>query len=195
MNNLLQNANQCINEQKYWEAIKFFKSYLNKNNNDCYVFNQLGWAYDQQALITKDINKQKQYQLKARQYFKLAYSNKDTKKEAVRGIATVLMHQQQYDEALKYYKQAHKIEKDFDTYNDLGNIYQKINKDQIAIKYYKQALKMTKNKDALAIPLLNLILINKKLKNIKEKDKYLSRLRNLSKKSQLAENLLKNVQR
>ena len=153
----------------------------------------MGWFYDQWALKIRDKTLRSQYQDEAKKYFRKSIKNKKTEQEALRGIGTVLMHQEKISQALKYYKKAHNLKKDFSTYNDLGNIYRRLNKDKLSVSYYKKAFSLSKNKEKSAIPLFNLIVINKKLNNQKEEEKYLEILERLAEKSEFAELMLNRL--
>lgn len=79
----------------------------------------LGWIFDQRALKSKP---RKQLQKKAKFYFRQALRHKASKREALRGLAMVFMHEGKYARALAYCEKAHRIEKSAETYNDFGNL-------------------------------------------------------------------------
>lgn len=194
---VFEKYNNLLNEQKYQEAKALLEEYLkqiDKKSQEIFrVYLLLGWFYDQWALKIRDKTLRSQYQDEAKKYFRKSIKNKKTEQEALRGIGTVLMHQEKISQALKYYKKAHNLKKDFSTYNDLGNIYRRLNKDKLSVSYYKKAFSLSKNKEKSAIPLFNLIVINKKLNNQKEEEKYLEILERLAEKSEFAELMLNRL--
>jgi tetratricopeptide (TPR) repeat protein len=194
---VFEKYNNLLNEQKYKEASSLLKGYLeqfNKKDEGIFrIYLLLGWLYDQWALKIKEKLLRNQYQNEAKKYFRKSIKNGKFKQEAFRGIGTVLMHQEKISQALEYYKKAHSLKKDFSTYNDLGNIYRRLNKDKLAISFYKKAFFLNKNKEKSAIPLFNLIIVNRKLNNQKEGKKYLKILKKLAKKSKLAETTLSRL--
>ena len=191
---IFEKYNNLLNEQKYQEAglllDKYFKQIDKKSQEIFRVYLLLGWLYDQWALKIKDKSSRSQYQDKAKKYFRKSIKNKKTEQEALRGMGTVLMHQEKISQALKYYKKAHSLKSGFDTYNDLGNIYRRLNKDELAVSFYKKAFSLSKNKEKSAIPLFNLIIINKKMNNQREGEKYSAVLKRLAEKSKLARLML-----
>jgi len=187
---VFEKYNNLLNKQKYQEAKILLKEYfkrLNKKDKRIFkIYLLLGWLYDQWSLSIKEESSRSQYQNKAKVYFKKSIKNEKNKREALRGIGTVLMHQEKISEALKYYRRAHNLKRDFSTYNDLGNIYRRLKRDKLAIFYYKKAFSLSKNKGKSAIPLFNLVVINKRLNNQKDVKKYLKILEKLARKSKFA---------
>lgn len=187
---IFEKYNNLLNRQEYQKAKilldEYFKQTDKKDQEIFRIYLLLGWFYDQWALKIRNKSLRSQYQDKAKKYFRKSIKNEKTKQEAFRGVGTVLMHQEKISEALKYYKKAHNLKKDFSTYNDLGNIYRRLNKDKLAISFYKKAFSLSKKKEKSAIPLFNLIIINKKLNNQKEEEKHLEILKRLAKKSKFA---------
>lgn len=191
---VFEKYNNLLSKQKYQEAKILLEKYLEqigKKDEEIFrIYILLGWLYDQWALIIKENYSRNQYQNEAKRYFRKSIKNEKAKQEALRGIGTVLMHQEKISRALKYYKRAHNLKKNFSTYNDLGNIYRRSNKDGLAISYYKKAFLLSENKEKSSIPLFNLIIINRKLNNHEAEEKYLKVLRRLAKKSKFAETML-----
>ena len=184
---------KLLNKQEYKKAEILLKSYLeNSEENKEEIFKTyvlLGWLYDQWALISNNSLKNR-YQKQAKKYFKISIKNKDTKQESIRGFATVLMHQNKLADSLEYYKKAHGIKKNFNTYNDLGNIYRKLKKNKLSSSFYKKALSKADSKEEYSISLYNLVMINKDLNNPKRKEKYLNILKKIAKTSEFAKVML-----
>ena len=189
---IFSKINRYLNKRDYKEAESLLKELLGQNEDLPKVCIQLGWLYDQWALSDKRKDAKKKHQNLAKKYFRSAMTDKKEKRQAIRGLGTVLMHEGNYQKSLRYYKESYKIKKDFDTCNDLGNLYQKIGKYKLATRYYKKSLNFIRNKEESAIPLFNLVKINKKTGDNKNKkdDKYLEKLKKLSKKSELAKAVL-----
>jgi tetratricopeptide (TPR) repeat protein len=121
----------------------------------------LGWIFDQRALKSK---LRKRLQRRAKFYFRQALRYKQNKREALRGLATVLMHEGHYKRALALYQKAHSIKRDADTFNDLGNIFRKMGRVEQALQYYKKSLmaaKKTRNDFLVEIAKKNLALLGK----------------------------------
>jgi tetratricopeptide (TPR) repeat protein len=191
---IFEKYNNLLNKQKYQEAKvlleKYFKQVDKKSEEIFKIYLLLGWLYDQWALKISDKSLRSQYQDKAKKYFRKNIKNEKNKQETFRGMGTVLMHQEKMSEALKYYKKAHNLKRNFSTYNDLGNIYRRLKKDKLAIAYYRKAFLLSRNKEKSAIPLSNLIIINRKLNDKEKREEYLRILKRLAKKSKLAELML-----
>jgi len=194
-NNNRVKINNLLNERRYGDALLLLeKGIKGEKDNDelCRKYVLLGWLYDQWALnVEKRITKK--YQKLAEKYFNLALGYKKTKYDATRGLATVLMHQEKYDLAMIYYKKAHRLKKSFDTYNDLGNIYQKINKRKTAITNYEKAFCLRKNKEEATIPCFNMIVISKKAGDNATEKKYTDILKKLAKKFGLAKMMFERL--
>ncbi len=193
-NTVYEEYNNLLNRQKYQKAKSLLDKYLkqiDKKSEEIFkIYLLLGWLYDQWALILTNKSLQGRYQNRAKKYFRKSVKSKKTKQEAFRGIGTVLMHQEKKSEALKYYKKAHNLKRNFSTYNDLGNIYRRLKKVKLAIAYYRKAFLLSKNKEKSVIPLSNLIIINRKLNDKGKEGEYLGILKRLAKKSKLARLML-----
>lgn len=165
-----------------------------ERRGDFYI--SIGWLYDQLAL--KSLGKRLSLQSKAIQFFKKAIRSKDkeVKFQGLRGLATVFLHQNELRTALNFYKKAYALKNNFHIYNDLGNVYQKLGEYSKASNLYKKALVNIENKQGgamAAIPLFNLIKLNEKMNKISDNKKYLKLLKKISKNSQFARQLLKNL--
>lgn len=97
----------------------------------------LGWIFDQRTLQSKS---RKRLQQRAKFYFRQALRHKRSKREALRGLATVFMHEGQYARAHALYRKAHTMRSAADTYNDFGNLYRKLGQIEKSRRYYKNAL-------------------------------------------------------
>jgi len=166
-----------------------------ERRSDFYI--SIGWLYDQSAL--KSSGKRHFFQFKAIQFFKKAArsKNKDVKFQGLRGLGTVLLHQNKLSSALNFYKKAYALKKNFHICNDLGNIYQKLGKHSKALKFYKKALVDIKNKqggEMMAIPLFNLIKLNKKMSKTSNNKKYFDLLKKISRNSQFTRQLIKKLE-
>lgn len=194
---IFEKFNNLLNRQEYEKAEILLKKYLkqvNERDNKIFrIYLLLGWLYDQWALRVRKKSLRNKYQKKAKEYFKISVKNKNTKQEALRGIATVLMHQEKLSEALGYYKKAHSLKKDFDTHNDLGNIYRRLNKNNLSVSFYRKSFSLSENKEESSIPLFNLIIISRILNNQKEEKRYLEILKRLAKKLELAKVMLSRL--
>ena len=160
------------------------------------LYLSIGWLYDQLAL--KDSKKRYLFQAKAIQFFKKAIKSKDkeVKFQGLRGLATVLLHQKKFKNALNFYNKAYLLKKNFHIYNDLGNIYQKMGQHPKALKFYKMALNAIKNKkdkEILAIPLFNLIKLSEKMNKKSEAKNYTHLLKKISKNSSFAKELFEKI--
>lgn len=184
---------ELLNKKEYKKAEILLSSHLKSSKEDkkeiFEIYVLLGWLYDQWALVSNDSLKGK-YQRQAKKYFKSSVKNKDTKQESIRGLATVLMHQDKLLDSLKYYKKAHNLRKNFNTYNDLGNIYRKLRKNKLSVSFYEKALSKTGNKEESSISLYNLVMINRDLNNQKKEKEYFNILNNLAKNSSFARIML-----
>lgn len=120
----------------------------------------LGWIFDQRALQSKS---RKRLQQRAKFYFRQTLRHKRNKREALRGLATVFMHEGQYSRALALYQKAHNMGKDADTYNDFGNLYRKLGHIEKSRQFYKKALRLarrTRNDFLVSIAQRNLEMLN-----------------------------------
>jgi len=180
--------NNFLNKRQYSDALLLLRKSIEEEsdrNELCKKYVLLGWLYDQWALSVKK-RAIKKYQKEAEKYFNLALECKKTKHNAIRGLATILMHKRKYDLAMTYYKKAHRLKKSFNTYNDLGNIYQKINKRKTAIINYEKAFYLRRDKEEASIPCFNMVVISKKTGDSATEKKYLDVLKKLAKKFDLA---------
>jgi len=187
--------NKLLNERRYSDALLLLKKSVKEESDRdelCKKYVSLGWLYDQWALSSEKRATGKR-QEESEKYFNLALGCKKTKYDAIRGLATVLMHKEEYDSAMVYYKKAHRLKKSFDTYNDLGNIYQKINKRKIAIANYEKAFCLRKGKEEASIPCFNMIVISKKAGDSATEKKYLGILEKLAKKFDLAKMMMERL--
>ncbi len=134
--------NELIKKEKRY--LRELKSFSKNNPNKGEIFKMLGIIYDQKALKSK---LKKKFQEKAKFYFQKALKYKKVKRDALRGLGTVFMHQGNYKKALYYYLKAHRMKRDADTYNDLGNLYRKMKQFKKAENFYKKGLKIAKRKE------------------------------------------------
>lgn len=147
----------------------FRKQILAKTKKDTYrrpgkggVLLALGWIFDQRALESKF---RKRLQQRAKFYFRQALRYKRDEREAMRGLATVSMHEGQYSRALALYQKAHNMRKDADTYNDFGNLYRKLGQIEKSRQCYQRArllARKTHNGFLLSIVQKNLKMLNER---------------------------------
>ena len=183
-------------EGKFREAERVLKKRLKalrEEQSRLYVL--LGRLCDQLALGTKSKPRRVSLQKEAKGYFEKALSDRDIRWQAMRGLATLLMHQRKYTESLKLYRKTFQFKKSLQSYNDLGNIYQKLGKNKLAFKYYKKALSFKKERESLPAPLYNLVRLSRKMGLKSAEGRYLRELSSLSKKSLLAKKLLKRLEK
>lgn len=187
---LLQQKYQLFEAKNKYESI--LKKYKNNLNLDVIekIFIALGWIHDQIA-IKKKVPNRYQVRIKAENYFNRVTQSKNklNKFQALRGLATICLHQGKFQKALKIYKQALRIKKDGSIHNDLGNIYKIIKDYKKAFIFYKKVIEdkeSQSDKDIMSITLLHLIKITKKLNKLNEHKKYLSIIKNFSPQSKLA---------
>jgi len=190
--NFIQQFNLYLMKGEFRKAKLILEKNFKNLENPLEINLNFGALYDQWALKIKDEKRKKEYQRKAKLYFKKALQNKETRHRAIRGLAIVSMHQKKYKEALQLYRRAFRIKRDIHTYNDLGNIYRKLKKYKISIRYYKKAylLSLKKNKEFQIGPVFNLMMLNRELNNKREEKKYFKKLKELTKHSFAAKILL-----
>ncbi len=178
---LLKKISDYRKSGNYEDGIHFAKQQI-ENLEDKEVISKanlmLGNLYDQYAL-QKTGAKKKELQNKALKHLKKALDF--NKFEALRGMANVYHHQNKPKRAIHYYKKAHKADptKAGSFHNSLGNVYQRMglnnndkNKLIKATKHYDKSLSLADSKENRLIPLTNLAILSKNLKNHKKAEKY-----------------------
>ncbi len=124
----------------------------------------LGWLYDQWALISS--TKQKEvYQRKAKVYFREALHRGAYRWLVFNGLGTVELHQGNYKKALSYYRQMHILHRSSLSYNALGNVYRQLGKLSVAKRNYEYALRLSKHPIEKSSAMYNLSQLKKETSN------------------------------
>jgi len=121
---------------------------------------ELGWLYDQRALISPPWRK-KTYQKKARYYFNRAMRNGAKRWIVYNGLGTVSLHEGKYKEALWYYKKMHAIHNSSISHNAMGNAYRQLKKFAVAKKRYETSVILSKNVEEKSAAIYNLIQLSR----------------------------------
>ncbi len=145
----MQQATLCYNQGNFDEAERLYKKALEIAPNSPDIYNLLGLVAQNKGL-----------DLVAVEYFYKALSFNPFLQEYNFSLAYSLENLGKYSEAIECYKKASSVK---ESYNNIGNIYQKMGEVEKAKESYQKALLINKDYDE---PKINLLFIEKNINEL-----------------------------
>lgn len=167
INDQIKEIGKHFNNKKFKTIIRIASTKKNADNID--VLNLIALAYDQQAILEKDTDKQNKLWEESSAYALWIQKKFSNSSKGFVTMGTIYLHQGNIRDAIRLYKKAYKIDpKNTAIYINLGNGYRAIKNYSEAEKNY---LKATKYRNLRSVAYINLVGLYKETGDIDKMNK------------------------